>query len=932
MSAADEIDAELERRRERVAVAARAAAQLRERFAAHPKQERFWRSTARRLWALCTRRAGKSDGGVREWLAKAITIQGWRGLYVHETKAEARRIAWTNDMHQGWLDLISQYGKLKPRGEGDGWTIGGVDVTKNETTLEINFSNGSQIAIFCADDEGALERVRGVAKDEIWVDEAQKFQHLRKFVEEESSAILKDKRGRLRLTGTPSEDCAGYFYACSPEPDSGEMPLPGWDGHRWSVIDNPHFGRVVAGDDGWYVMANGEGGELEQIAGPIDERAAADKIAEETRWTRTAGEELELNQWTGEESKFKREWLGQWVKGDARYVYPVHAVPAHVLVYAPQRLVPNPIRPQDPPWIDLQAALADLPVNRRAARGYQWMTGLGVDFGYWPDPFALVAVAFNYELADVFELFSWKAVKVDTDAQGVYMRWLFDALPNLVSFVGDTAGKEKIERWEERMNLTFDVAQKADKNALEDFLANDIRLGRYHFRGRRDGDPTSTDSPLLTEMRHLVYLPAKPGKTREVDKFRAVAGVVHGDHCCFVAGTMVATPSGERAIEALRVGDAVITRAGPRAVSAAWCTGVRDLWRLETDDGRTLIGTADHPVWVGNAWRPLSALIPGDTLTTWEDGAAPRSSCSTGSATAGTRTHRTAPDGSTSCGPSAGQTGETGPSRCTARSGSIITDQCPPARTSTTSTATRSTTRSVTSRCATAPSTYESTAPRRNESPHRSETSNWPGPTLPPGTDLPQVARGTASTLDRSSRLACSSGSCASNAGPASSRSSSPPGSAASTARPPRAAEAPSTTRSAPVQNAEPSSGRTATRSPGAARSRVACVGPYGLVAPVYNVTITNVPEFFANGILVHNCDGARYLHIDMMPHLARAKPVLPTDPIERGKIEAERFERRIDKQEERARARAEETIEADDPRWGLVENAGDYGDADGYE
>jgi hypothetical protein len=28
---------------------------------------------------------------------------------------------------------------------------------------------------------------------------------------------------------------------------------------------------------------------------------------------------------------------------------------------------------------------------------------------------------------------------------------------------------------------------------------------------------------------------------------------------------------------------------------------------------------------------------------------------------------------------------------------------------------------------------------------------------------------------------------------------------------------------------------------------------------PVYNLTIQGEPEFFANGILVHNCDSARY-------------------------------------------------------------------------
>lgn len=514
-----------------VALALAAATLLRRRFADHPKQERFWRSIARRLWALCTRRAGKSDGGVREWMAKAITIPGWRGVYVNENLKECRRIVWKNDLRQGWIDLLNEHGQRFK----DHWILGGVRITANETLLEINFSNGSQIALFGADDENAINNLRGQAKDEIWVDEAQKFKYLKPFVEDVASACLKDKRGRLRLTGTPSEDCAGYFYECSCEPED-DVPLPGWDGHRWSVTDNPGFGRKEKRADGWYVVALGDvldeqgvptGASIDiDIAGPLESEDEAQELAIKTRWDRTAGDELALNGWTGEEAKFKREWLGKWVKGDARYVYPVHAVPKHVLVYAPQRLRPNPFRSQDPDWLDLDVAILDLPINKRLGRHYQWLFGMGADFGFWPDPFALVVTAFTQELPDVYEIFSWKQTKVDTDAQGVYMDALFKALPNLVSFVGDTVGKEKTERWADRLSLQIDPAEKRDKNALEEFLASDIRQGRYHFR---------EGSPLLTEMRHLVYLPTKPGKTREVDKYRAVGGVVHGEHCCDAA-------------------------------------------------------------------------------------------------------------------------------------------------------------------------------------------------------------------------------------------------------------------------------------------------------------------------------------------------------------------------------------------------------------
>lgn len=34
----------------------------------------------------------------------------------------------------------------------------------------------------------------------------------------------------------------------------------------------------------------------------------------------------------------------------------------------------------------------------------------------------------------------------------------------------------------------------------------------------------------------------------------------------------------------------------------------------------------------------------------------------------------------------------------------------------------------------------------------------------------------------------------------------------------------------------------------------------HGQRCPVYNLTVEGAPEYYANGILVHNCDALRYL------------------------------------------------------------------------
>lgn len=506
-------------REDQADIAAATAGRIRARFEHHPKQRRFWQSTAKRLAALCTRRAGKSDGGVHEWLAKAITIPGWRAVYINTTKDEARKIVWRNDLGTGWLDLLGVYGEAITRARGTVYAIGGLIARVNLTTLTIDFSNGSQISLFGADDEGAVEKLLGQAKDEVWIDEAQKFPHLRKLIVKIASPLLKDKRGRVRLTGTPNQDCAGYFYDVTPEPDSGDAPMVGWEVHRWSVVDNPHFGRKLLRDAVWFVSAT----EGVDVAGPFELEAEADRAAEKERWGRTAGEALSENGWDGTEPDFLREWLGKWVKEDARYVYPVHGVPRHVLVFAPQRLTDNPIDPKHARWYDHELAVRDLP--RNGNRLYEWMFAIGADFGYAETPCALTMWAFTFDRPDIFEMLSWKQHKVLPDDQRLYLELLWNVVPNIVALAGDPAGQKAadLEAWRTRFSLPIDDADKSAKNTWQTLMAGDIRKGNVHYR---------ENSPLLHEHRHLIYLPTKPGKTRKDDEFRRIAdGTVPGNDC-----------------------------------------------------------------------------------------------------------------------------------------------------------------------------------------------------------------------------------------------------------------------------------------------------------------------------------------------------------------------------------------------------------------
>jgi len=98
---------------------------------------------------------------------------------------------------------------------------------------------------------------------------------------------------------------------------------------------------------------------------------------------------------------------------------------------------------------------------------------------------------------------------------------------------------------------------------------------------------------------------------------------------CFPAGTLVATPHGSRAIDALRVGDTVLSedpatgKVEAEMVQAAIADGAKPVMALALSDGGAITVTADHPFWVdaGNllltpGWLHAGQLRVDDRLRT----------------------------------------------------------------------------------------------------------------------------------------------------------------------------------------------------------------------------------------------------------------------------------------------------------------------------
>ncbi|RZI23485.1 filamentous hemagglutinin N-terminal domain-containing protein [Pseudomonas sp. 770NI] len=139
-------------------------------------------------------------------------------------------------------------------------------------------------------------------------------------------------------------------------------------------------------------------------------------------------------------------------------------------------------------------------------------------------------------------------------------------------------------------------------------------------------------------------LDAAAGKGTEQFANQAQAKLAGYSPCCFAAGTMVATPDGERAIDALRVGDVVWTKpeeGGEPFASKVSATHIRTdqpIYQLtlvkngSAGQGitETLQVTPGHPFYVPKrkGFVPLIELKPGDQLQSLGDGATQEASIS----------------------------------------------------------------------------------------------------------------------------------------------------------------------------------------------------------------------------------------------------------------------------------------------------------------
>ena len=89
----------------------------------------------------------------------------------------------------------------------------------------------------------------------------------------------------------------------------------------------------------------------------------------------------------------------------------------------------------------------------------------------------------------------------------------------------------------------------------------------------------------------------------------------HAVDSCFVAGTIIQTARGGVPIESVQVGELAMTRVGYCPVSAVFSNGVRPVFDVSLSNGEHLRGTGNHPIWCeAKGFISLQSLRYGDMM------------------------------------------------------------------------------------------------------------------------------------------------------------------------------------------------------------------------------------------------------------------------------------------------------------------------------
>lgn len=181
------------------------------------EQDLFVEDPAQFLAAICTRRAGKTNGLARRFVRTMREYPGSLSRYIALTRDSAKDIMWP---------------VLEEMNERYRW---GAHFT--ESNLTMTLPNGSRLKLFGADMKNFIRRLKGAKSPAVAIDEAQDFgDHITTLVDDVLTPTIADyPHSWLALTGTPGPVPRGLFYEIT-ENQSSDYSL-----HKWSLYQNPYL-------------------------------------------------------------------------------------------------------------------------------------------------------------------------------------------------------------------------------------------------------------------------------------------------------------------------------------------------------------------------------------------------------------------------------------------------------------------------------------------------------------------------------------------------------------------------------------------------------------------------------------------------------------------------------------------------------------------
>ena len=320
-----------------------------------------------------------------------------------------------------------------------------------------------------------------------------------------------------------------------------------------------------------------------------------------------------------------------------------------------------------------------------------------------------------------------------------------------------------------------------------------------------------------------------------------------GDHC-FAGATLIATTNGDKRIDELKENDLVLTSEGYRRVLKVFDNGYKKIRKYSIIFPTFVVeleATPDHKVKTTKGWKQFQELCATDELFPSRSSTERSTTSTPGSVTSVDTT-----------------------SGSTASSGSSTTDQYRKATTSITRTQTRTTTTSATSSSSSEGSTSQSTRTNGSQKirSRSAETCTRPWRRPKSGTAQMKAGSGIASTLSPRSR-----GSASNTPATSAARSSSSKRPTSATTSAPKSAR--QLSGGAPARTTSPIFANNAGRSSGATNSSltasarplvpvqvVEVLANDERVEHVFDISVEGMHEYFANGVLVHNCmDASSY-------------------------------------------------------------------------